>query len=161
MIPRLHLLPVLALLAACSPRSGGSYSCGIAAVAGQSLILEEFTRPGKTLSVLPTDIPGTLPVRIALGPALRAIAGRADSALVVGIEGGLPESAAVGFGVLLVNPEGKAEGVILYNGDPIQGAPLLGSVNAGERNLPLIGLQTTITSFEDASCPIFPDSLRR
>ena len=48
-----------------------------------------------------------------------------------------------------------------YNGDPIQGAPLLGSVNAGERNLPLIGLQTTLANFEDASCPIFPDSLRR
>jgi len=161
MIPRFGALAALTVMIGCSPSGSGSYGCGIAAVAGQSLILEEFTRPGKTLSAPPSDVPGTLPVRIALGPALRAIVGRADSELVVGLEGSLPESPPVGFGVLLVNPEGKAEGVILYNGDPIQGAPLLGRVNAGERNLPLIGLQTTITSFEDASCPIFPDSLRR
>ena len=161
MIPRFGALAALTLIIGCSSSGSGSYGCGIAAVAGQSLLLEEFTRPGKTLSAPPSDIPGTLPVRIALGPALRAIAGRADSELVIGIEGSLPETPAVGFGVLLVNPEGKAEGVLLYNGDPIQGAPLLGRVNAGERNLPLIGLQTTITSFEDASCPIFPDSLRR
>jgi hypothetical protein len=161
MITRFGPLAALSLMAACSPRSGGSYSCGIAAVAGQSLILDEFTRPGKTLSALPADIPGGLPVRIALGPAFRSIVGRADSQLVVGIEGALPATPAVGFGVLIVNPEGKADGVLLYNGDPIQGAPLLGTVNAGERNLPLIGLQTTIANFEDASCPIFPDSLRR
>lgn len=161
MIPRFGALAALALLIGCSSKGSGGYGCGIAAVAGQSLILEEFTRPGKTLSALPPDLPGTLPVRIALGPALRAIVGRADSELVVGLEGALPDTPAVGFGVLLVNPEGKAEGVLLYNGDPIQGAPLLGTVNAGQRNLPLIGLQTTITSFEDASCPIFPDSLRR
>ena len=160
MIPRFGALAALALTTACGKGSGG-YGCGIAAVAGQSLILEEFTRPGKTLSALPPDIPGNLPVRIALGPALRSITGRANSSLVVGIQGSLPATPYVGFGVLIVNPEGRAEGVLLYNSDPIQGAPLLGTVNAGERNLPLIGLQTTIRNFEDASCPVFPDSLRR
>src|SRR6185436_15589138 len=101
------------------------------------------------------------PVRIALGPAFRSITGRADSMLIVGLEGTLPPAPPVGWGVLIVNPEGTPLGVMLYQGDPIQGAPRLGTVNAGERNLPLVGLSTTIANFEDPSCPIFPDSLGR
>lgn len=161
MISRFHALAALALLAGCSSKGSGGYGCGIAAVAGQSLILEEFTRPGKTLSAPPADLPASLPVRIALGPVFRSVVGRADSQLVVGLQGALPDTPAVGFGVLIVTPEGKADGVLLYNGDPIQGAPKLGIVSAGDRSLPLIGLQTTVRNFEDASCPIFPDSLRR
>lgn len=161
MIPRIRALAALTLLAGCSSAGSGNYGCGIAAVAGQSLILEEFTRPGKTLSVPPAELPAALPVRIALGPAFRSVVGRADSQLVVGLQGTLPETPAVGFGVLIVSPGGKAEGVLLYNGDPIQGAPRLGTVSAGSRTLPLIGLQTSIRNFEDPSCPVFPDSLRR
>ena len=161
MIPRIGALVALLLLAGCSNKTSGNWGCGISAVAGQSLILEEFTRPGKTLSVPPTDMPGALPVRIALGPVFGSVVGRADSTIVVGLQGELPPTPAVGFGVLIVNPAGKAEGVLLYNGDPIQGAPRLGSVTAGDRTLPLIGLQTTIKNFEDPSCPVFPDSLRR
>jgi len=154
-------LLALAALAGCGSKNSGNYACGIAAVAGHSLILEEFTRPGKTLSVLPQNIPAQLPVRIALGPAFRSITGRADSMLIVGMEGTLPPAPPVGWGVLIVNPEGTPLGVMLYQGDPIQGAPRLGTVNAGERNLPLVGLSTTIANFEDPSCPIFPDSLGR
>ena len=109
----------------------------------------------------PAELPATLPIRIALGPAFRSVVGRADSQLVVGLQGALPETPAVGFGVLIVNPDGKADGVLLYSGDPIQGAPRLGIVSAGNRTLPLIGLQTTLKNFEDPSCPVFPDSLRR
>lgn len=161
MISRFLALAGLAVVSGCSGTGSGNYGCGIAAVAGQSLILEEFTRPGKTLSKPPAEMSPALPVRIALGPVFKSVVGRADSQLVVGLEGSLPATPAVGFGVLIVNPEGKAQGVLLYNGDPIQGAPRLGTVNAGDRNLPLIGLMTTIANFEDASCPIFPDSLRR
>jgi hypothetical protein len=131
------------------------------AVAGQSLLLEEFTRPGKTLSTPPADFPGVLPVRIALGPAFRAVAGRTDSMLIVGLEGTLPVTPAVDWGVLVVSPAGVAQGVLLYQGDPILGAPRIGTLNAGERNLPLIGLMTDLANFQDATCPIFPDSLRR
>jgi hypothetical protein len=43
----------------------------------------------------------------------------------------------------------------------MSGAPRLGTVNAGATNVPLVGLQTDIAKFQDATCPIFPDSLRR
>ncbi|HSE51466.1 MAG TPA: hypothetical protein VLB00_04715 [Gemmatimonadales bacterium] len=154
-------LAALLVLGGCDAKNSGSYGCGISAVAGQSLLLEEFTRPGKTLSAPPSNIPGTLPVRVALGPALRAVAGRTDSVLVIGLEGALPPTPAVDWGILIVSPAGIVQGVLLYQGDPIQGSPRIGTINAGERNLPLVGLRTDIANFQDASCPVFPDSLTR
>ena len=106
MTPRICAFAALAVLAGCTRKDSGNWGCGIAAVAGQSLILEEFTRPGKTLSVPPAELPAALPVRIALGPVFRSVVGRADSQLVVGIQGALPETPPVGFGVLIVNLEG-------------------------------------------------------
>jgi hypothetical protein len=157
---RFALLSVLSL-SACDAKNAGNYGCGIAAVAGQSMILEEFTRPGKTLGVLPAEIPEVLLVRLALGPVFRAVAGRSDSLLIVGLEGTLPAAPVVDWGVLIVSPAGQVQGVLLYQGDPMKDAPILGSVNAGARNLPLVGLATEIANFQDAACPIFPDSLRR
>ena len=82
---RSFVLPLAALLIGlgCGSKNSGNYACGMYAVAGQSLLLEEFTRPGKTLSAPPTDLPATLPVRLALGPAFRAVAGRTDSMIVI------------------------------------------------------------------------------
>ena len=154
-------LAALLLLGGCDAKNSGNYGCGISAVAGQSLLLEEFTRPGKTLSVPPSRIPGIVTVRIALGPVFRAVAGRTDSLLVIGLEGELPPTPVVDWGILIVSPAGVVQGVLLYQGDPIQGAPLLGTIHAGERSLPLVGLSTDIANFQDASCPVFPDSLTR
>jgi hypothetical protein len=163
MHPPFRALPSLLLLTllACGGGKSGGYGCGLTTITGQSLLLDEFNRPGTALSALPADVPGALPVRIALGPSFRAVAGRSDSGLIVGIEGDLPARPVVGFGVLVVSAAGAAQGVLLYEGSPIHGAPLLGTVNAGARNLPLIGLQTDIAKFQDATCPVFPDSLRR
>jgi len=150
---------VPAVVLGCSGKSG--YGCGIATVAGQSLLLEEFTRPGATLSTPPTRLPSGLPVRVALGPAYRSVVGRTDTLLVVGVQGDLPAASRVGFGVLIVTPADEAQGVLLYDGDPIQGAPRLGTVNAGDKNLPLIGLRLDLAKFQNPTCPIFPDSLRQ
>lgn len=100
-------------------------------------------------------------MRIALGPAFRSVTGRADSLLVVGVEGTLPPTPILGFGVLIVSPAHGVEGVLLYEGSAILDAPRLGTVNAGALNLPLIGLRIDLGRFQNQSCPIFPDSLRR
>jgi hypothetical protein len=154
-------LLLLALVAGCSRRTSGGYGCGFAAVAGQSMLLDQFNQPGRVLGSVPAAVPESLPVRLVLGPAFRSVTGRVDTLLVVGLEGELPATPVPGFGVLVVNPGGEAQGVLLYEGEPIPGAPRLGSVNAAGRDLPLIGLRLDITQFENADCPIFPDSLRR
>jgi hypothetical protein len=151
----------LAALAGCARAKPGNYRCGFAAVAGQSMLLDQFTKPGTVLSAVPEQVPEVLPVRVALGPAFRSVTGRADSALIVGVEGELPSTPRLGFGVLVVSPADRVEGVLLYEGSAIQGAPKLGTVNAGALNLPLIGLRIDLAGFQNSGCPIFPDSLRR
>ncbi len=150
----------LLVLAGCSGKAG-NYGCGFAAVAGQSMLLDQFTRPGTVVANLPTDIPEALPVRIALGPAFTSIVGKADTMLVVGVQGTLPATPVAGFGVIVLNPQDRVLGVLLYEGQVIKDAPVLGSVNAAGRDVPLIGIRLDLAQFEKPSCPIFPDSLRK
>lgn len=151
-------LPLLVLLlAACAPSERGT-RCGIAALAGPGLLLEEFTR-GNTLPEIPDSMPEALVVRLAAAEAFRGLVGRTDSAWVVGVEGTLPDHLKPGFGVLVVDPVRGVQGVVIYEGPPIPGAPVLGSVSLGSANVPLLGLRATVAAFQEPSCPLFPDSL--
>lgn len=155
-----HLVPVvLGLAAACGP--AGAPNCGIAHMAGATMVLEQFGVPGQTLSGAPDNLPERLVARLAAGPAYPAIVGRVDSLLAIGVEGTLPPNVELGYGVLLLDPAGTARGVMLYEGDPIGGAPILGTVTMGSSAEPLLGLQLASAMYEDTACPTFPDSLLR
>ena len=157
---RFVVLALGCFAAACDSRQR-SPGCGIAAFAGPSILLEEFTRPGRTLASVTQRLPEVLPVRRAAAGAYRGIVGRSDSTLIIGVDGPLPETPAPGYAVLVVDPQHGPAGVLLYDGKPIPGAPVLGTVNAGKLNVPLIAVRATVSAFEDARCPLFPDSLRR
>jgi hypothetical protein len=152
----------LALVAGCDrqPGSGGA-ACGLAAVAGATTLLQQFGVPNQTLSEPPRRLPERLVVRVVADGAFPAVVGRTDSMLVVGVEGALPGSAHAGFGVLLVDPEERARGVMLYEGNPVEGAPHLGTVSVGGASVPLLGVQVDPAKVEDPTCPFFPDSLAR
>ena len=122
------------------------------------MLLEEFTR-GNTLSAPPEQMPEVLVVRLAAADAFRGLVGKTDSGWVVGIEGTLPATVKPGFGVLLVDPVLGPQGVIVYEGPPIPGAPVIGTVNLGTSEIPLIGLRATPAPFQEPGCPLFPDSL--
>ncbi len=155
------VLVALSILAGCGVSDRGT-RCGIAALAGPTLLLEEFTKPGHTLASIPEKMPEVLPVRMVAGQAQRGLVGKTDSGWVVGVDGPLPDKVLPGFGVLVVDPVKGAQGVLLFPGRPIPGAPLLGNVHlASRRVVPLIALQAPVAGFEDANCPLFPDSLAR
>ena len=118
---RLLLPPALLLAAACAP--SGTPNCGIAHMAGATMVLDQFGTPNQTLSSVPPSLPERLVARLAAGPAYPAIVGRVDSLLAIGVEGALPPNVELGYGVLLLDPEGTARGVMLFEGDPIGGAP--------------------------------------
>jgi hypothetical protein len=87
--------------------------------------------------------------------------GRAESTLVIGVEGTLPPTAKPAYGVLVVDRSEKARGVMLYEGSPIEGAPQIGTVTVGGATVPLLGIQVDPARIEDPHCPLFPDSVIR
>ncbi|HSB55100.1 MAG TPA: hypothetical protein VLD58_12120 [Gemmatimonadales bacterium] len=153
------LVTGLALLSACGPPRGGG-ACGLTAIAGATMLLQEFGVAGQTLGDPPTSLPPHLVARVAVGPAFDAVVGRtADSGWVIGIDGDVPPNIKPGFGVLVLDPAGKARGVMVYESDPIQGAPTIGKLSIDTLMLPLIGIQLDPARVEDPRCPLFPDSV--
>jgi hypothetical protein len=157
---RLLMLPLLLTLAACDRQGGSSAAmCGVAMLAGPTSLLGQFEIPNQTLSAPPRTLPERLVARFVAGPAAPAIVGRTDSALVVGVEAALPAGARPGFGVLVVDLQEQSRGVMIFEGDPIEGAPRLGDVSIGSLTLPLIGIQVDPAKIEDPRCRFFPDSV--
>jgi hypothetical protein len=155
------LASLLALTAACGGSEGRvPATCGLAAVAAASTLLEQFTVPNRTLGASPSSLPERTVARVVADGAFPAVVGRTDTLLVVGVEGNPPASTKVGFGVLVVDQSERVQGVMLYEGNPIPGAPRLGEVSIGGSSIPLIGVQADPATFTDPSCPsLFPDSV--
>jgi hypothetical protein len=124
------------------------------------MLLQEFGTPNQTLGDPPATLPPRLVARVAAGPAFEAVVGRiTDSTWVIGVNGAVPATIKPGFGVLVLDLTGKARGVMIYESEPIRGAPIIGRLNLDTLMLPLIGIQLDPARFEDPRCPVFPDSL--
>lgn len=161
MTHRSSLASLILLTAACGGSEGRvPATCGLAAVAAASTLLEQFTVPNRTLGSPPAALPERTVARVVADGAFPAVVGRTDTLLVIGVEGNLPSSAKPGFGVLVVDASERVQGVMLYEGNPIPGAPGLGEVSFGGSSVPLIGVQADPATFTDPSCPsLFPDSV--
>lgn len=158
---RLLLIALVALAAGCGGERGGG-ACGLTAIAGATMLLQEFGIPNQTLGDPPASLPPRLVARVAAGPAFEAVVGRtSDSTWVIGVDGTVPSTIKPGFGVLVLDPTGKARGVMVYESEPLRGAPIIGKLNLDTLMLPLIGIQLDPARFEDPRCPVFPDSLLR
>jgi hypothetical protein len=158
-----HVMVAALLLVACGrsqPKDPSrSAACGLAALAGPTALLGQFSLPDQTLATPPRHLPERLVVRLVAGGAYPAIVGRSDSSWVIGMEGSLPPNLKPGFGVLVLDRGGKARGVMLFEGTPVEGAPQIGTVSVGSATVPLIGIQLDPAKIEDPRCPFFPDSV--
>lgn len=154
-------LLLLVGLAGCGHPAGGGATCGLAAVFGPLAILGEFSTPGQTLAHPPTALPGRLPVRLVAGPALPALVGRDQARWIIGVTGAPPPKFHAGYGVLVEDTALRALGVVVYEGEIVRGAPVIGSVVLADSTVPLIGVSLVPSKVEDAHCPIFPDSTLR
>ena len=157
-----RVVPALLLLAGACGSGEPRSSCGIAALAGPTMLLGEFATPNQALGLPPGQLPGQLVARFVAGAAYPAVVGRTDSTWAIGVEGTPPAKSTPGFGVLVMNPSGVARGVLVYDGDPVAGAPEIGQVViGGSTTVPLIGIQVPDARYEDPRCPVFPDSVLR
>lgn len=158
-----RVLLLVGFVLACSgspdKSSSGSAACGLAALAGPTALLGQFSVPDQTLGSPPRNLPERVVARLVAGPAYPAIVGRSDSLWVIGVDGSLPSNVKPGFGVLIMDQEAKARGVMLYEGTPVEGAPPIGTVSVGNATVPLIGIQLDPARVEDPRCPFFPDSV--
>ena len=159
-MPIRRILPLLVLATACGKTAErGNAACGLAALAGPTALLTQFSVPRQTLSKPPAKLPERLVARVVAGPALPAIVGRSDSLLVIGVEGTVPASIKPGYGVLVLDTAEQPRGVMLYEGRAVEGAPTIGTVSLGSETLPLIGIALDPARIEDPHCPFFPDSV--
>jgi hypothetical protein len=158
-----YWLGAVLLIFACgrSPDRGsaGAATCGLAALAGPTALLGQFSIPNQTLGSPPRHLPERLVVRMVAGPAYPAVVGRSDSFWIIGVEGRLPPQVKPGFGALVLDNSEKARGVLLYEGAPVEGAPQIGTVSVGSATVPLLGIQLDPAKVENPRCPLFPDSV--
>lgn len=155
MRPVALVLLAAATVAGCAERPGSAL-CGISLLATPAVITEQFGVPRQTLGAPPRNLPERLPVRFAADALTSGVVGRTDSTIVIGVEGPAPAASVPGFGVLVTDMQGAVQGLMIFEGDPIPGAPPLGSVQVGERTVPLLGVRADFARIEDPRCPIFP-----
>jgi hypothetical protein len=148
-------------LTACGRPAGGGATCGIAAMAGPLVLLGEFATPGQTMGVPPATLPGKLVARLVAGPALPALAGRDYDRWIIGIDGKTPPRFFPSFGVLVADAAHHPLGLLVYEGNIVRDAPILGQVTVADTTIPLIGIAVDPTRIEDPRCPLFPDSVLR
>ncbi|MGH7533418.1 MAG: hypothetical protein ACREL4_09025, partial [Gemmatimonadales bacterium] len=87
-----------------------------------------------------------------------ALVGRDQAKWDIGVIGTPPPKFRAGYGVLVEDTTLQALGVVVYEGEIIRGAPVIGSVILADSTVPLIGVSLLPSRVEDAHCPIFPDS---
>ena len=156
-----HLIACLVVVGCSADGRRGRATCGIAAMAMPASVLAQFGVPRQTLSRPPAALPERLVARVAGGGTLTAFVGRSaapDSLLLFGVEGAAPGGLALGFGVLMMDPKGGARGVMLFEGLPVEAAPVIGTVSMATVNAPLLGVEADPAAYEDPACPLFPDS---
>ena len=158
MMPRARLAVFAMLTAACSRNPAGA-NCAMAALT-RPLAVKQSVAEGNVLTAIPDSAPATIPVRLVAGPAWRGTVDRGSTGWRVTTHGTVSPQVHVGYGVLVIDFHDAAVGVLAFEGNAVAGAPPLGTLAIGDSVLPLLGVRMDPAQLQDASCPLFPDSLR-
>src|SRR3989454_9848248 len=123
----------LVVVAACSRGSGGSPTCGIAMLAGPSLITSQLTNARAVLTDPPRGIPDSLPALVIQQRNDRGavIVGR-DAAGRVSMQFRGPSFPSRGYGLLVVDDTSqRAMGVLILDQEEPQRHPAIGTIIGG------------------------------
>ncbi len=155
-----HLIIPLALAACAEGDPENNPVCGISAMAGASMVLEQFATPGKILSQIPVGVQGVVPARVVGYGTARALAASGPDGIILGFEGeGFPS--VPGFALALVEDSlDTFMGVLIYDLEPPQSLPQLGTVSSATTTVPLFGLRVMWSAVSSERCPMFaaPDT---
>lgn len=114
------------LVAACAGDRSRSPACGLALIAGPTLIQQELLNARAVLTETPRGLPGTLPARVVGQAQGEALVGYSDEQLVIGFQGeGFPTRPA-GYGLLVVDDTSqRVQGVLVYESETPKDYPEL------------------------------------
>jgi hypothetical protein len=154
----LLLLLATVLLAACSGGGRGSPTCGIAAIAGPSLITSQLANARAVVTDPPRGLPDSLPTLI-IQPKSRdtgvVIVTRDASGRVSMLYrgNGFP---ARGYALLVVDDTSqRAMGVLILDQEEPVRHPAIGTIIGGSTALSLFGVRVDWASVSNPRCPLF------
>jgi len=150
--------PLLLLVAAaCTRGSGGSPTCGIALLAGPSLITSQLSNARAVLTDPPRGIPDSLPALVIQQKNDRGavIVGR-DAAGKISMQFRGPAFPPRGYGLLVVDDTSqRALGVLILDQEEPAAHPAIGTIIGGGTTLNLYGVRVDWASVNNPRCPLF------
>jgi hypothetical protein len=153
-----RLAAVLLVVAGCGRSSGGSPTCGIAALAGPSLITSQLGNARAIITDPPRGVPDSLPA-LAIQPQRNergaVLAGRdAEGKISMQYRGqSFPQR---GYALLVVDDTSqRAMGVLIVDQEEPQGRPPIGSIIGGSTVLNLFGVRVDWANVSNPRCPLF------
>jgi len=155
----------LAALAACGGPRSGSPACGLAQLAGPTLILQRLGDARALLLDAPRGLPDRLPLRIVgHGDQTTMLVGYQQGQLVLRTDGDtLPAiftnkggNDSTGYALLVADDStNRVEGALVYESQrPPASFPHLGSLTDGSRTIPLFGVKVDWASMNNLACPL-------
>lgn len=152
-----RLLTLVLIVAACGRGSSGSPTCGIAFLAGPSLITSQLTNARAVLTDPPRGVPDSLPALVIqqkTGSGAVIVGRDAEGKLSMQFRG--PGFPARGYGLLVVDDTSqRAMGVLVLDQEEPAGHPVIGTVIGGSAALNLYGVKVDWASVSNPRCPLF------
>ena len=150
------------LVVACGGDRSRSPTCGLAALAGPSLIQQQLTVLPYVLTDAPRGLPGALPARVAgrseQGEVTVTYAGQRLALSYQGPHFPPAPTDSTVYALLVVDDSSqRAVGVLLYEGQrPPPAYPELGTVSGpgAGKTLPLYGVRVDWASVSNPRCPL-------
>ena len=164
-MPRHAAVLALAALAACGGPRSGSPACGLALLAGPTLIVQRLGDARALLLDAPRGLPDRLPLRIVgHGDQSTMLVGYQQGQLVLRTDGDtLPAvftnkggNDSTGYALLVADDStNRVEGALVYESQrPPASFPHLGSLTDGSRTIPLFGVKVDWASMNNLACPL-------
>lgn len=145
------MLPLLA----CERNPENSATCGLTFIAAAGIVLQSLQDVNRLVANPPLELTEVLPARVVGYGTERAMVARGPDGLVLGYQGqGFPP--VPGFGLVLVDDSSEVvRGVLIYEAEPPQGYPKLGTITGASSTLPLYGARVHWPSVTAPRCPLF------
>lgn len=146
--------------AACGGPRNRSPVCGLAILAGPTIVQQQLNNARAILTDVPRGLPASLPARVGgQADTGRVQIGYDRGNLVMGYQGaGFPTRVGrdAGYGLLVVDDSTqRAMGVIVYESvQPPKDYPRLGQVSSADLVLPVFGVRVDWASVSNPHCPL-------